>query len=61
MAQAKVLEAEHVLGTIRVSVARDKVLLEVSAEDAAGAEATVHRLPLAKWWELEVYQVHAPV
>ncbi len=48
------------LRAVRVSVARDNVFLDVSAEDAAGAEATVRRLPMAKWWDLEVYQVHAP-
>jgi hypothetical protein len=61
MAQVKVLEGERVLSTVRVSVARDKVFLEVSASDAAGADATVRRLPMAKFWDLEVFQVHAPV
>jgi len=61
MAQVKVLEGERVLSTVRVSLARDKVFLEVSAADAAGAEATVQRLPMAKFWDLEVFQVHAPV
>lgn len=61
MAQVKVLEGERVLSTVRVSVARDKVFLEVSVADAASAEATVQRLPMAKFWDLEVFQVHAPV
>ena len=60
MAQVKVLEGEHVLRAVRVSLARDKVFLEVSAEDAAAAEATVHRLPMAKWWDLEIYEIHTP-
>jgi hypothetical protein len=47
--------------SVRVSVARDKVFLEVSAVDAAGAEATVQRLPMSKWWDLDIYQVNAPV
>ena len=61
MAQVKVLEAEGVLSAVRVSVARDKVFLDVSATDAASAEAAVRRLPMAKFWDLEVFQVHAPM
>ena len=61
MAAVKVLEAEGVLSTVRVSVARDKVFLEVSADDAAEAEATVRRLPMSKWWDLEPFQIAVPV
>ncbi|MBW4078648.1 MAG: hypothetical protein HIU84_09115 [Acidobacteria bacterium] len=61
MTQVKVLKGERVPSTVRVSVARDKVFLEVSAADAAGAEVTLQRLPMAKFWDLEVFQVHAPV
>ena len=61
MAQVKVLEDERVLSTVRISVARDKVFLEVSAADAAGAEATVQRLPMAKFWDLEVFEIHSPL
>ncbi len=57
MAQVNVLHTEGVLNAIRVTVARDKVFLEISAADAAGAEATVQRLPMSKWWDLEVYQI----
>lgn len=61
MAQVKVLEDERVLSTVRISVAHDKVFLEVSAADAAGAEATVQRLPMAKFWDLEVFEIHSPL
>ena len=61
MAQVKVLEDERVLSTVRISVARDKVFLEVSAADAAGADATVQRLPMAKFWDLEVFEIHSPL
>ncbi len=57
IAAVRILEAEGVLGAVRVSVARDKVFLEVSADDADGARATVQRLPMSKWWDLDVYQV----
>ncbi|MDH2903751.1 MAG: hypothetical protein PXZ08_07365 [Actinomycetota bacterium] len=61
IAVVKVLEAEGILSAVRVSVARDKVFLEVSADDAAGAMATVQRLPMSKWWDLEPYQIAVPV
>ena len=32
----------------------------IFAEDAAGAEATVRTLPMAAWWDLDVFAVGAP-
>ncbi|HUV58333.1 MAG TPA: hypothetical protein VMV96_05990 [Acidimicrobiales bacterium] len=61
MAAVKALEADGVLSGVRVSVARDKVFIEVSADDAAGAKATVQRLPMSKWWDLDPYQIAVPV
>ena len=60
MEVAKALEAEGILSAIRVSVARDKVFLEVSADDVDQATATVQRLPMSKWWELDLYQIAVP-
>ena len=60
MEVAKALEAEGILSAIRVSVARDKVFLEVSADDVDQASATVQRLPMSKWWELDLYQIAVP-
>lgn len=61
MAQAKALRDEGLLSMVRVSVARDKVFLEVSAPDPAGVVDVVHRLPMSKWWDLDIYQIAAPV
>ena len=61
LAQVKVLQNEGLLSAVRVSIPRGKVFLEVSAVDAAGAEATAQRLPMSKWWDLSVYQVTSPV
>lgn len=61
MAQVKVLQEENVLSSVRISIARDKVFLEVSGADSAGAEATVRRLPMSKWWDLDTYQIAKPV
>jgi hypothetical protein len=61
MAAVKILESQGVLSAVRVSIARDKVFLEVSAADAAGATATVQSLPMSKWWDLDPYQIAVPV
>lgn len=61
MAAVKVLEAEGILGAVRISVARDRVFLEVTADGAAGAEATVRRLPMSKWWDLDLCQIAEPI
>ena len=61
MSAVKVLESEGVLSSVRVSVARDKVFLEISVEDADGAKETVLRLPMSKWWDIDPYQIAAPV
>ncbi len=61
MAQAKALRDEGLLSMVRVSVPRDKVFLEVSAPDSAGVIDVVERLPMSRWWDLDVYQIAAPV
>ena len=43
------------LGGIRLAVPRGKVFLDVFADDDASAEAVVMKLPMAKFWDLEVY------
>lgn len=60
IAQVRILEEEGVLKGVRVSVARDKVFLDVISNDTEGAEATVRRLPMSKWWELDIYQIAMP-
>lgn len=60
-AQVKALEDEGRLGSVHLSLARGTVFLEVFADDPAGAEATVHTLPMSRWWDLDVYPIAAPV
>jgi hypothetical protein len=60
-AAAKALADEGVLNSVRVSLARDKVFLEVSADDADAATAAINQLPMVVFWDLEVYQVASPV
>lgn len=60
IAQVRILEKEGLLGGVRVSVARDKVFLDIFSDDAIGAESAVRRLPMSKWWDLETYQISMP-
>lgn len=59
-AQVKILEDEGRIGSIHLSLARGTVFLEIFAESEAGAEETVRTLPMAKWWDLDVYPVAGP-
>ena len=59
-AQVKVLEDEGRVGTISLSLARGTVFIEVFADDAEQASATVHTLPMARWWELDIFPLGAP-
>ena len=58
---AKELRDQGLISAIRVSVARDKVFIEVSAEDKDGALAIVRRLPMAVFWDLEGYEIASPI
>ena len=60
-AAAKALATEGILTSVRISTPRDKVWLEVTADDADAAVAAVNRLPMVVFWDLEVYQVASPV
>lgn len=61
MAQAKALRDEGLLSLVRMSVPRGKVFLEVAAQDAASVVETVQRLPMSRWWDLDIYQTAAPI
>jgi hypothetical protein len=60
--QAKVaeLEAAGRLGTISLSLARGTVFIEAYAEASNHAYETVCSLPMAKWWDIDVYPIAAP-
>ena len=62
--QAKVaeLKAAGKIGAVYLStLERGTVFLEIFADDAAEARATVVSLPMAKWWDLDIYPINAPV
>jgi hypothetical protein len=41
-------------------VARGRVFIEVFAPDETSAKATVGTLPMAKWWDLDIYPTPPP-
>jgi muconolactone delta-isomerase len=59
-AAALELQAAGMLGTIRLALARGTVFLEVRAADEAGARAIVEQLPMARWWDLDVFPLGVP-
>ena len=54
------LAAEGRVGDIRLALARGTVFIQAFARDAAEAEATVGSLPMAKWWDMDVFPIAAP-
>lgn len=55
VAQGQALRAEGRLGAVHISSAKGRVFLEVTADDEESAAATVETLPMAKWWEIEIF------
>jgi hypothetical protein len=60
IAQVEVLRAEGRIGSIHISMARGKVFIEAFAPDESSAELTVRTLPMAKWWDLDIYRTPQP-
>ena len=54
------LTAEGRLGEIRLSLVRGTVFIATFGTDAEDASATVRSLPMARWWDVDVYPVAAP-
>ena len=59
-AQVQLLTSEGRIGSIHLAPARQTVFLEVFADDASSAEATVMTLPMSTWWTLDIYPTAAP-
>jgi muconolactone delta-isomerase len=49
------LKAEGRLGQIFLAVPQGKVFIELTADSAESADATVRELPMSVWWDLEVF------
>ena len=62
--QAKVaeLKAAGQIGAIFLStVTRATVFLEIFADDDESARAIVTSLPMAKWWDIDIFPINIPV
>lgn len=59
-AQVAVLEHQGRVGAIDLSLARGTVFIKTFAESPAEAAATIETLPMAKWWDLDVFPIAAP-
>lgn len=60
VAQVTALTAEGRLGAVHVSPAHGRVFIEVRAANESDARATVQTLPMAQWWDVEVYPTMGP-
>jgi muconolactone delta-isomerase len=54
-AKVKEIQDQGRIGSVRLAVPNGKVFLDVFANSAEEAKATVLELPMSKWWDLEVF------
>ena len=55
------LKAAGQVGALYLStVTRGTVFLEIFADDEEGARAIVTSLPMAKWWDIDVFPINIP-
>lgn len=54
-AKVQELQEQGRLGQIRLAVPKGKVFLDVFAESDEEAISVVRELPMAKWWDVEVF------
>ena len=54
-AKVKELQDQGLLGEVKLSMARGTVFLDVFGDSPASAASTVAQLPMAKWWDLDIY------
>ena len=59
-AQAKVLEERGQLGFIKVAMPRRTVFIEAFGHDDQSVLETIHSLPLAALWDIEVFPTTPP-
>lgn len=48
------------LGRVRLSLAKGTVFIETFADSTDAALGAVASLPMAKWWDIEVFPIAAP-
>ena len=58
--RAKLLEEQGLLGSIKVAMPKRTVFLEAFGQDYQSVLETIHSLPLAALWEIEVFPTTPP-
>ena len=59
-AQAKLLEEQGLLGSIKVAMPKRTVFLEAFGQDDQSILDTIHSLPLAALWDIEIVPTTPP-
>ena len=59
-AQAKVLEEQGVLGSIKVSMSKRTVFLEIFGEDDESVFSIFQSLPFTAIWDIELFPTSPP-
>ena len=59
-AQAKLLEAQGLLGSIKVSMPKRTVFLEAFGQDNQSVLETINSLPLAALWNISIFPTTPP-
>ena len=59
-AQAKLLVEQGLLGSIKVAMPKHTVFLEALGQDDQGVLETIHSLPLAALWDIELFPITPP-
>ena len=60
IAKVAELREEGRLGAVHPSPTRGRVFLEVQADSEDAAMATVRELPMAQWWNIELFPTITP-
>jgi hypothetical protein len=58
--QVKLLEEQGLLGSIKVAMPKRTVFLEAFGQDDQRVLETIHSLPLAALWDIEVFPTTPP-
>lgn len=59
-AQVAALREAGRIGEIYLSLARGTVFIETMAQGVDEASATVRDLPMAAWWDIDIFPIAAP-
>ena len=54
------LQQEGRLASVHLAPERGTVFIETTSPDAIAAAETVRSLPMAQWWDLDVFTLSAP-